>query len=76
MTTRTMYMHLLDGRPAIFVEFRDGTAWLANAGRRNKVPLCVTRAELNKQQRACMYSDKTRGESSGEYSHVLVKVPA
>ena len=83
--TRTMYMHTLDGYPAVFqTNGTGGAAWLAYVGGRNKVRLTTSlsqiRKEWNRAAESCAEEEPGTRDAGVAYirrcGYVLVEVPS
>jgi hypothetical protein len=87
-TTRTMYLHTLDGKPASFNQWRDMEFLnFAAGGHRSRAATLVgSLDQIRREQQQCIRSDwqqwtMTKPEHRGErpsmnrYGYVLVEVP-
>lgn len=74
MSTRTLYMHTLDGKPANF-ECTIGFSHLYVVCGISRVKLVPSLRQIRREQRACI-ADNTPPKISGErLDYVLVEVP-
>jgi hypothetical protein len=87
MSTRTMYLHTIDGKPASFCDMH-GMRFLAFAGaghRSRAATLVPSRRQIEREQQLCLASDwgewtdrkpEHRGErpNVNRYGYVLVEV--
>lgn len=78
-TTRTMYMHTLDGKPASYGEWHNSPA-ISFGGGRYRVQLVPTLHQIRREQRAALREARrirhaTEVADPFRYDYVLVEVP-